>query len=182
MAVWICKFSISTTASAARALASLGPAAHLYLPLLPFARELTTENASFPEVMAAWMEANLQPGQRVLVAGNIDPLMFHADVPLGRLAPASRIRDPNLKYVVAWDPAAPPPDLTGYAWYLPECNDIAGMPADASAWLGVEDWPQEEIPVAPCPRNNPADPRLHQFTPRPAAPPTRLRSLLQSPR
>ncbi len=153
--------------------ASLGPAARLDLPLRHLLLELGTTDDSFPEVVGDWLQGHVEPGERVLLTGHQNALLFHADVPLGRVVASSWIQDERVRWLVPWSPGAPGPDLEDYAWYIPGCTELAGMPADLSRWLGAA-GPAVELPVAPCPRNNPPDPRTHRFSPTPGEPPTRI--------
>ena len=164
---------------AAHWLEQLGPAARPGLPLLPFAHELLTRDRAWSEVVGAWLAQRVQPEQRVLVTGNIETLAFYADVPLARTLPPSWLLAPHLgpPHVVPSGADVAPPAVGTYAWYIPGCGEQLGMPQDLATWLGFEGATVHELPVAPCPRHNPADPRTRRFAPTASAPSTRIYEL-----
>ena len=164
---------------AAHLLKQLGPAARPGLPLLPFAHELLTRDEAWSEVVGAWLAARVQPDQRALLTGNIETLAFYADVPLARTLPPSWLLAPHLgaPHVVPTGAQATPPAPGSYAWYIPGCGERFGMPHDLGSWLGFDGATIHELPVAPCPRHNPADPRTHRFAPTPTTPATRIYQL-----
>ncbi|GEM_PF-2703703 len=145
----------------------LGPGFVPRVPLAELAQELATRDDSATEVLSAWLQANLAPGQRALIQGGLEPLAFHADVPLARLVPAGRWTSPHLgpPHLVAYG-AEPPDWIAGtLAVYVPGCTGFKGLPPDVHRWLGADSEPLAVLPVAPCPVNSGADPRTHRFAP-----------------